>query len=168
MRAMLIHNPAAGQRDWDAALRDVGAHLRAGGWQLTVRQTAQRGDATTFARDAVAARLDVVFVAWGDGTINETLNGLAHSAVALGVLPAGTANVWAQEIGLPVPRLLDPDPNPLLTGVKQLCAGVVHVMDLGQVNDRYFMLYGSVGFDAHMRLLRQPYDRLRDRVMGQR
>ncbi|MEP7198890.1 MAG: diacylglycerol kinase family protein [Chloroflexota bacterium] len=150
MRALLIHNPTAGQRNWDTALHEVGAHLRSLGWQLTVRQTAQRGDATTFARAAVAERLDVVLVAGGDGTINEALNSLAHSAVALGVLPIGTANVWAQEIGLPVPRLLDPDPNPLLTGVKQLCDGVVYVMDLGQVNDRYFMLYGSVGFDAHI------------------
>lgn len=150
MRALLIHNPAAGQRDWDASLREVASHLRAQGWRLDVRQTTQRGDATTFAREAVVQRLDVVLVAGGDGTINEALNGLAHSAVTLGVLPVGTANVWAQEIGLPVPHLLNPDPNPLLTSIRQLSDGDVRVMDLGQINDRYFMLYGSVGFDAHV------------------
>jgi diacylglycerol kinase family enzyme len=78
------------------------------------------------------------------------VNGLAHSPVALGVLPTGTANVWAQEIGLPVPRLLSADPNPLLTCIKQLAADETRTMDLGRLNGRYFMLYGSVGFDAHI------------------
>ncbi len=150
MRALLIYNPAAGQRDMRAAIDQVVAHLQSLGWQMTLRETQGRGDATTFAREAVAEKMNVVFSAGGDGTINEVVNGLAHSEVALGVLPTGTANVWAQEIGLPVPRLLNPDPNPLLTGIKQLAAGETRTMDLGTINGRYFMLYGSIGFDAHV------------------
>ncbi|MCA1553155.1 MAG: diacylglycerol kinase family lipid kinase, partial [Chloroflexi bacterium] len=150
MRAMLIFNPAAGQRDLRAALDEVNTYLISIGWQVCVRETQARGDATVLARDAVADGADVVFAAGGDGTINEVVNGLAHSHVALGVLPTGTANVWAQEIGLPVPRLLNPDPNPLLSGATRLANGHVHEMDLGKAGSRYFMLYGSVGFDAQV------------------
>jgi YegS/Rv2252/BmrU family lipid kinase len=148
MRALLIYNAAAGQRDLRGAVHEVAAFLRASGWDLQLRETSRRGDATLFARAAVDSGLDVVLTAGGDGTINETLNGLAYSPVALGVLPTGTANVWAQEIGLPVPRLLSPDLNPLLSSARQLAEGLVRTIDLGRAGSRYFMMYGSVGFDA--------------------
>ena len=150
MRAVIIFNPAAGQRDHRAAIREVAEYLRSLNWQVEVRETVQSGDATAFARDAAARQCDIVFVAGGDGTINEAVNGLAYTRVALGVLPSGTANVWAQEIGLPVPRLLSPDPNPLLSSARMLSEGVMRTMDLGRIGDRYFMLYGSVGFDAQV------------------
>src|SRR5437660_1028505 len=105
MRALLVYNAAAGQRDWRAAVADAAAYLRSVGWEIRLRETERRGDATMFAREAVGEGLDAVLVAGGDGTINETLNGLAHTQVVLGVLPAGTTNVWAQEIGLSVPRV---------------------------------------------------------------
>src|SRR5712692_6529087 len=124
-RALLIYNPAAGQRDQRAAIDAAVAHLRSRDWQVIVRQTRGRGDATTYAREAAADQMDVVLAAGGDGTINEALNGLAYTNVALGVLPIGTANVWAQEIGLPVPRLLSAAPDQLLTSVRRLADGTV-------------------------------------------
>jgi len=108
------------------------------------------GHASRLATTAVGAAVDDIVCVGGDGTLNEVVNGMAHSSVALGVLPTGTANVWAQEIGLPVPRLLSSDPNPLLTCIKQLADGETRTMDLGKINGRYFMMYGSVGFDAHV------------------
>ncbi|MBI1802380.1 MAG: diacylglycerol kinase family lipid kinase, partial [Chloroflexi bacterium] len=150
VRAVLIYNPAAGQRDQRAAVEEAAEHLRSRGWIVTLRETQKPGDAQAYAREAVAAGLDAVIVAGGDGTINEAVNGLAYSEVALGVLPSGTANVWAQEIGLPVPRLLNPDPHPLLTCAAQLADGVVRAMDLGRASGRHFMLYGSIGYDAHI------------------
>jgi YegS/Rv2252/BmrU family lipid kinase len=148
MRAMVIYNAAAGQRDFHAAVQLAAAYLRDLGWDVLVRATERRNDATLFARQAAEAGLDVVFTAGGDGTINETINGLAYSQVALGVIPVGTANVWAQEIGLPLPFVLGTDPGPLLDGARLLSEGVIRTMDLGKAGDRYFMLYASVGFDA--------------------
>ncbi len=58
------------------------------------------GHATELARAAAAQGADLVLVLGGDGTINEAANGLVHSGVPLGVLPAGTANVLANELGL--------------------------------------------------------------------
>ncbi len=57
-------------------------------------------DATLIARQAVTAGADLILVLGGDGTINEALNGMVHSKAALGILPAGTANVLAMELGL--------------------------------------------------------------------
>jgi YegS/Rv2252/BmrU family lipid kinase len=147
---MLIYNSAAGQRDLYAAVEDAAGALRARGWEIDLRSTAVRGHARLLGREAAQLGLDVVLVAGGDGTINEAINGLAHTPVALGVLPTGTANVWAQEIGLPVPNLFDGDAAPLLACANMLAEGDIRTLDLGQIGERYFMLYGSVGFDAHV------------------
>lgn len=150
MRAWIIYNPAAGQRDLRDAVSSVSALMRERGWQAELRETGGRGDATAIAREAVASGIDSVFVAGGDGTLNEALNGLAHSQTALGVLPTGTANVWAQEIGLPVLHALAADPAILLTCARMQIEGSVRSIDLGRVGERYYLLYASVGFDAHI------------------
>ena len=62
--------------------------------------TDSAGHATELARDAVKQGADLLLVLGGDGTVNEAVNGLAFSGVPLGVLPAGTANVVAMELGL--------------------------------------------------------------------
>ncbi|MGN6675392.1 MAG: diacylglycerol/lipid kinase family protein, partial [Thermomicrobiales bacterium] len=99
-QAWLIVNPAAGQDDWHAQVRAAQDTLAGAGWAVEVRETAGPGDATRFAREAVAAGLDVVVVAGGDGTVNEALQGLAEQRrTALAVLPGGTVNVWATELG---------------------------------------------------------------------
>ena len=62
--------------------------------------TSAPGDATRIACRAVAEGADLILVLGGDGTINEAVNGMVHSKAALGILPAGTANVLAMELGL--------------------------------------------------------------------
>jgi YegS/Rv2252/BmrU family lipid kinase len=166
MRAYLIYNPTAGQRDWRDALNEVVGYLRSLSWDVAMHETYGRGDATTYARQAVADKADVVWVAGGDGSINEVVNGLAYTNVALAVLPTGTANVWAQEIGLPLPNLLNLAVNPFLQGAHQLVEGTTRVMDLGKINDRYFMLYGSVGFDAHIVETMEGQKELKKRIGG--
>ena len=140
VRAWLIQNPAAGQGSWDAQVNAAVATFRAAGWDVTVRRTAGPGDATAFARQAVAAGCDVVVVAGGDGTVNEALQGLAgQRRTALAVLPGGTVNVWATELGV--------------TGheaaiAREIVRGRREAIDLGRVNDRYFLMLASAGFDA--------------------
>ena len=65
--------------------------------------TDSAGHATELARNAVASGADLVLVLGGDGTINEVANGIVHTEAVLGVLPGGTANVLAMELGL-LPR----------------------------------------------------------------
>jgi diacylglycerol kinase family enzyme len=94
--------------------------------------------------------VDVIVAAGGDGTINEVVNGLANErtgpggpggALPLAVLPLGTANVLAAEIGL------DPDPGALARTIAQ---GPMRPVALGQANGRLFGVVLGAGFDAHV------------------
>ena len=65
-------------------------------------QTQEPGDASRLAREAVAAGFDLVAAIGGDGTVNETINGLAGSETPLAIIPTGTVNVLAMELGIPL------------------------------------------------------------------
>src|SRR5260370_5297822 len=105
---LLIRNPIAGQRRRglvDAVVRQV----RAEGWTVDLVDTEAVGDARRLAETCDATRYAVIAVAGGDGTINEVVNGLARRgeggpalAPALAIVPLGTANVLAHELGLGV------------------------------------------------------------------
>ncbi len=79
-RAWLIENPAAGQSDWEEQIAAAQATLREAGWAVTLRRTAGPGDATTFAREAVAAGADVVVVAGATGRSTRRCKGWPGSA----------------------------------------------------------------------------------------
>ena len=102
MRTCVIFNPAA---RGDKA-RHFRKHLEEFGMQSTLRQTAAAGDARRLAAEAVREGFEVVVAAGGDGTLNEVLNGIGDvpdgfERARLGVLPLGTVNVFAQELGVP-------------------------------------------------------------------
>ncbi|MGB8501235.1 diacylglycerol/lipid kinase family protein [Mycobacterium sp.] len=110
MRAVLIVNPNA--TSTTPAGRDLLAHALESRAQLTVVHTDHRGHAIEIARDATAAHVDVIIVHGGDGTVNEVVNGVLGppgspppaSAPAVGVVPGGSANVFARSLGI------SPDP----------------------------------------------------------
>ena len=142
-RMLLVFNPTAGRRRGrlDAILRGLCAH----GWDVSLQETTGPADATRIARDEAGA-YDVLAVAGGDGTLNEAANGLAargadvmERAPALAVLPFGTANVLAHEIGL------GSDEARITNTAAE---GKPTAIYLGQANDRRFLLMAGVGFDA--------------------
>jgi len=100
MNALLIVNPAAGQGKPSEALGELQAAL--GPLISRVFVTHKAGDAEEAARGAAAHGFDAVLVAGGDGTVNEVVNGLlsAPKPLPLGLLPLGTQNVLAHELGL--------------------------------------------------------------------
>ncbi len=155
--AMLILNPAAGARSVRREVKQVTRFLQKRGWQVDLRETRGVHDATTFAREAVALGKEVVLVIGGDGTINEAVNGLAGSEVALGLLPAGTGNVWAMEMRLPLPGPIRW--RTLLDATKSLVQGEIRQVDLGRVNGRYFLLWGGIGLDAQVTQRMEPRTR---------
>jgi len=139
-RVLVIHNPTAGWRRRRRFERILSA-LIAEGVDVDVRPTTKRGDAETFARDADPAKLDAIAVAGGDGTINEVVNGLGDKKLPLAVIPLGTANVLAHEIGLGgSPREI----------ARTIAEGRPQPISVGIVNDRRFVMMAGFGFDAHV------------------
>ncbi len=110
---------------------------------VTVAETSRRGHASTLARSAARAGADVVAVLGGDGTLNETANGLAGTDTALAALPGGSTNVFARTIGMPN------DPIEA-TGVllDALALETIRPVGLGTVGGRYFLFHVGIGFDA--------------------
>ena len=140
-RAVLIFNPAARrmQAQRGRLLERVLAGLAAEGLNVQVTPTTRPGDATRLAREAVAARSDLLVACGGDGTVNEVVGGVAGSDVPLLVIPGGTSNVLAREIGLP---------RELMAGAALLRKGAIRRISLGRAGDRRFVLMAGVGVDA--------------------
>ncbi len=141
-RVLVIHNPVAGWRK-RRRLKAALAAMSAQGLVSELVLTNGPGDAACLAQ-AVEPELDAVFVAGGDGTINEAINGLlgcGRPPPPLGVLPLGTANVLANELGLPE------DP---VAAAAVLAQGRVMPVRLGRANGRYFVMMAGIGFDARI------------------
>jgi diacylglycerol kinase (ATP) len=137
-RLLVIYNPAAG-RNPRGRLDAILEHLRMLGSSVVLRETAARGDAEAIARAADPAEFDAVAAAGGDGTINEVVNGLAASPLPLAILPLGTGNVLANELGLPhAPRR-----------IAELAAfGREAAIWTGEIGARRFVAMAGIGFDA--------------------
>jgi diacylglycerol kinase (ATP) len=101
--ALIIINPNAGRarKAHLGPLERARKILQGHGIATELANTDGPGAATEIARSAVGDRRQMVIVCGGDGTLNEVVNGLAGSQVPLALLPAGTANVMAKELGLP-------------------------------------------------------------------
>jgi len=136
---MAIFNAHSGGGEYRRDLPLILDSLRGLGYDVEERETRGVGDATRLAREAVEQGLDLVCAIGGDGTVNETINGLAGGEAPLAIVPTGTVNVLAMELGIP---LEPPD------AVKLLEVGTMSWIDLGLAGDRYFGLMAGVGMDA--------------------
>ena len=136
---MIVANPAAGGGRRAERLSRLVAALRHRGCDVDVRHTGAGAGDTERLAHAAAPDADVVVGAGGDGTLNAIANGMAGSTTPLALLPLGTANVLAAEIGLP--RQAERQAELIAVGA----AGPVWP---GQVGDRLFLTTASAGFDA--------------------
>ncbi len=151
--ALMIHNPRAGSgggrsRELDEARRI----LAAGGIEVELAETRGPGDATEFARRAGSEGRGLVIVCGGDGTLNEVVNGLAAQQIGkrvpLALLPGGTANVLAKELGLPwdIPRAAER----LVRGqFQEIALGLATPLEQPDMR-RYFISVAGAGPDGVM------------------
>ncbi len=139
-RVEIIVNPKAGGPSVRKA-EDLMDILRQQGIYVRLRGTRFRGHAEALAHEAAAQAVDRLVVAGGDGTINEVVNGLAGAPIPLVIIPCGTANVLATELGWP--RRVEEIAEILLKGE-------IRQVHLGSVNGRRFVQMASVGLDAEV------------------
>ena len=143
--ATVIVNPVAPNLPSRRHLREAASWLHSQGWQADWAFTRSSGDATAMAARAAQQGRSLVVVCGGDGTLNETVNGLAGSETALAVIPAGTANVWAKEVGIP---------RQPIAALEVTVGGQARRMDLGRASappgegGRYFFLMAGLGLDG--------------------
>lgn len=142
---LLIVNPTAGRRR-RGLVDAVAARVRSEGWSVDVVETQAAGDARRLAETCDARRYGVIAVAGGDGTINEVVNGLAgrgDETPAVGIVPLGTANVLAHELGLGFSAA---------AVARTMVAGRPLLMQPGEAINgaraRCFSLMAGAGFDA--------------------
>ena len=138
MRRLVICNPRARRIRGRPAVDWVAARLREAGLETEVVAPEDRAGTEQAAREAAAQGYDQVVAAGGDGTINAVASGLAYSDVPLGVLPLGTGNVLAHNLGVAT----------LPAALAALRGGRRLQVDLGWISDRYFVALAGVGFDA--------------------
>jgi len=149
-KATILFNPNSGRPGRDAELNHAIGIIQSAGvrTELTVCRSSQ--EATDNARCAVADGSDTVFACGGDGTIHDVIQGLAGTPVALAILPFGTANALAHDLGVP----LHPSGAAQVAvkgSVRRIALGRVEYEDFhGKTAARYFTVAAGIGVDAHL------------------
>jgi diacylglycerol kinase (ATP) len=144
-RARVILNPSSGRERGPESIELLSARLREKYRDVEMAVTTGDGDAERAAAGAVDDGCDALFVAGGDGTVNEAMNGLAAAGVldqvVVGVVPFGTGNDFAAALGIP----LETD-----AALDVLLQGRELRVDLGHVNGRVFVNTSGGGFIAEV------------------
>jgi YegS/Rv2252/BmrU family lipid kinase len=143
---VLISNPAA-KRFSEKKIEKASHFLRSRGYEVEVFSTTRRGDAERLAREALKKSPSLIIAAGGDGTINEVINGIAGEAIPLAILPLGTTNVLAKELGIP---------ENVKGAMEVAVDGTPKIVSLGKIVlthpssliTRYFCLMAGIGFDG--------------------
>ena len=137
LKAMLIVNPVSGKK---TVLRHIPAIIRSlmdEGYLVTAAVTARKGEAAELSAQ-YASDFDLICCTGGDGTLNETLSGLASvgADVPLGYIPCGSTNDFAASHALS---------TDIETAAKQMAGGQIHSYDIGQFGDSYFSYVAAFG-----------------------
>ncbi len=147
-RAYLIYNPVAGRYSSRMLVERAVKVFAREGWDVSVNQSLSGRQITQAARDAAEEGVEVFIVVGGDGSMNCAAAGLINSNTALGVLPAGTSNVWAQELHMDAPGWTHWDA--LGECSQQLINGNIHTVDVGICNGLPFLLWVGFGLDGYI------------------
>ncbi|WP_164219116.1 diacylglycerol kinase [Virgibacillus sp. YIM 98842] len=131
-RARIIYNPTSGRESFKKELPNVLERLEVAGYETSAHATNGVDDAMEAAKIAVERKFDLVVAAGGDGTINEVINGIAEQEYRpkLGIIPAGTTNDFARALRIP---------KDIKKAVDVIINGSSKFLDIGKVNDQYFM-----------------------------
>lgn len=151
-KAALLYNPDSGGRreQRTAGLESVLAMLRNAGVEVELMRPHSAAEAQQQANDAIQQGCDTVFAGGGDGTIHNIVQVLANTSVALAILPLGTANALAHDLGLPM-NVFKAAQAALQSMPRRIALGRVHYRNLaGNSAARFFVVAAGAGVDAHL------------------
>ena len=150
-KAALLYNPdSGGSKQRQQELESALTVLRNGGVEADLVPTESTHHAVEETRQAVASGCDTIFACGGDGTVHNIVQVLATTPTALAILPIGTANALAHDLGIPlnVPRAAKAS---LRSTLRRVALGRVAYTDVhGNACTRYFVIAAGVGVDAHL------------------
>jgi diacylglycerol kinase (ATP) len=140
MKAFVVLNPVAGRTNPADVHQAIDRHFKRSEWIITMHVTTAGESVGEIVRAKIAEGVDMVIASGGDGTVSAAADGLADSGIPLGILPTGTTNVLAQELGLPLN----------LDRACQLIAGdhTIRAIDALKMENKFFVLSIGIGLDA--------------------
>ncbi len=148
MTAKVILNPYSNRWNSKARWPDAEAALKAAGVDFELAVSERKGHTTDLAEEAAREGFSPIIAAGGDGTIGDVANGLARAARSesdalgpMGIVPLGTANDVCFSLGLP---------TDLAAAARVIAAGRTKTMDLGKLNDRYFVNNSAAGLEPYV------------------
>lgn len=141
-KVLLIINPCAGKDSKRVGALDIMSKLESGDFDFEVRTTRCQGDATTIVRE-VGEDYDMIICCGGDGTLNETVNGLMkiNKRIPIGYVPSGSTNDLATTLGIPL-KVTD--------AANLILNGKTNGFDVGVINGRYFDYVASFGIGVEL------------------
>jgi len=143
---VLIFNPTAKNAS-GRKIAKASHFLRSRGYKAEILFTEQKGHAESLAREAVKESPSLIIAAGGDGTFNEIVNGVAGSEIPMAILPLGTTNVLAKELGLP--ETVNDAMEVAVRGIpKTVSIGKISITCHSSLVTRYFLLMAGIGFDG--------------------
>lgn len=139
-RLKIIFNPVSGRGLSDNTLKDIIQYFENYDYQVNLLKTAKRGDAFQGANN-IDDNLSAIVAIGGDGTINEIVNGLHDKNIPIGIIPIGTGNLLAKELGIP---------RTLSKACQVIHKAKAFSMDIGYNCGRRFLLMAGIGIDAEV------------------
>ena len=136
--ACLIFNPVAGQGDSEQDLAIIKRHLEPE-FTLDIQFTTKEVDGGELARQAVANDARIIIASGGDGTVSAIAEALIETDITLGVIARGTANAFANALGIP---------DTIEAACENILAGTVKKVDAAMCNDKPMILLAGIGFEA--------------------
>jgi len=144
MKVAIIANPIAGSGRAYRSIQNYVRQRRKSDWEVEILTTRSRNHAGLLAQELLRRPPDLLAICGGDGTINEVASRVSNPPFPIAILPAGTANVVARELGLPLNPI-----KALEIGLKR----AIRRVDLGELDSeprRRFLFVAGIGFDAYV------------------
>jgi len=142
LRILVVVNPVAGRAKAGTIIDTLQRQLKSSQGQLEFYETKREEPVGDIVQQAIEDGVERVYAVGGDGTVSEVVDGMALSGIPLGIIPAGTGNVVAQELGIPLN----------FDKACQMLASTsaVKEVDAIQVGEQFFILAVGTGIDAQV------------------